>query len=280
MSIKRLIAGLAATPLVAALALPLTAFAATTVVVTPTNTQGWSTADTRANGHVSFVNDSSALLGTGALSLKTDLVPPNTGTDKAQYLHSANIALSDVTNLSYATKQNSATFPQGDPSYQLLVNLNGTSGFTTFVYEPYEQTGAVVTPGEWQTWDVDAGQFWSSRSVTCSNGAVVAGGGGAPFYSLSQIETMCPNAVVSGFGVNIGSNNPGYDTEADAVVFNDTTYDFETKAYTATNKDECKDGGWKNFQTAYKNQGDCVSAVASSGKANGNPEVMANNPTF
>lgn len=48
----------------------------------------------------------------------------------------------------------------------------------------------------------------------------------------------------------------------------------------ATNKDQCKNDAWKTFNNpAYKNQGDCVSAVASNGKANGNP-VLANKPQF
>lgn len=33
-----------------------------------------------------------------------------------------------------------------------------------------------------------------------------------------------------------------------------------------TSKAQCKNGGWKNFGTTFKNQGDCVSFVASGGK--------------
>lgn len=200
------------------------------VIVTPTNQQGWSTADTRPGGAVNFVVDPTAQSNpnNGALQLTTNL----TTTAKAQYLHSANEPLANVTELSYYTKQNSAVFAGGDPSYQLVVNLNGATGFTTFVYEPYQN--GVVTPGVWQSWDVDSGMFWSSRTVTCSSGGVVAGGGGAPFYTLSQINTMCPNAVAIGFGVNIGSNNPGYDVEADLVNFNGTVYNFEPTTITVT----------------------------------------------
>jgi hypothetical protein len=37
-----------------------------------------------------------------------------------------------------------------------------------------------------------------------------------------------------------------------------------TLTYTAlpTSKDQCKKGGWKNFGTKFKNQGQCVSFVA------------------
>jgi len=90
--------------------------AAGKVVVTPANTQGWATADTRTGGAVTFVNgDAPSGGGTGSLQLTTDA----TTTAKAQYMHAANTPLSAVTQLSYYTKQVSAIFPGGDPSYQL-----------------------------------------------------------------------------------------------------------------------------------------------------------------
>ena len=257
---------------VAAFAAASIAFAASTVLVTPTNTQGWSTADTRTGGAVNYVVDATSPAGVGALQLTTDL----TTTAKAQYMHAASGSIADVTELSYYTKQNSALFAGGAPSYQLPVYLQGgTAGFTTLVYEPY-QNGTVVN-GLWQQWDVDEGQFWSSRTVTCSNGGVIAGGGGAPFYTLAQIQTMCPEAVVAGFGVNIGSNNPGYDVETDLVSFNETAYDFEPYVV-ATNKEQCKNGGWKNVTDAngnpFKNQGQCVSSTVPADKDGGGPSPV------
>ena len=240
----------------------------TNIIVTPTNTQGWSTADTRPGGAVNFVVDPTAPGDphTGALQLTTD----STTAAKAQYLHAASESIVNVSSLSYQTKQNSANFAQGDPSYQLLVNLTGTGGFTTFVFEPYENTNqGTVATGNWQSWDVDGGQFWSSRTVTCSGGTFNAGAGGPPFYTLSQIKSECPEAVVVGYGVNVGTFNPSYDVETDLVNFNGTIYNFEPYMV-ATDKDACKNGGWANLAdnkgTSFKNQGDCVSFVATGGK--------------
>lgn len=233
------------------------AAAATTVVVTPTNTQGWSTADTRPGGAVDFVADATAPSGAGALQLTTDL----TTAAKAQYMHEANTPLADVNELSYWTKQNSGP-PVADPSYQLAVNLNGTSGFTTLVYEPY--WNGAVTPGIWQNWDVSSGRFWSSNTVTCSGGTIVGTPGGPATYTLTEVETLCPDAAVTGFGVNVGTYNPGYDVETDLVDFNGTVYDFEPYA-AATSKDQCKDGGWTTARRAdgstFANQGDCIQYV-------------------
>ena len=232
-----------------------------TVVVTPTNTQGWSTADTNAGGAVSFVADSTAPAGVGALQLTTNA----TTTAKAQYFHGTTTPLSGVTELSYSTKQVSASFAGGDPAYQLATFLQGgTDGFTTLVFEPYQNPaeGAVV-PGAWQSWDVDNGRFWSSKAVSCANGDI-APSQGQFMYSLAEIKAMCPSAVVIQFGVNIGSSNPSYTVETDVVNFNGTTYNFEPYS-----GNDCKKDGWKSLHRAdgsnFRNQGECVQ-YANNGK--------------
>ena len=201
------------------------------VVVTPDHQHGWTTADTRPGGAVTFVADSTAPRGNGALQLTTDL----TTTAKAQYMHGTNTPLADVTQLSYWTKQISPSPPVADPSYQVAVCLLGPPtatncpGFTTLVYEPYQGGQGAVLPDVWQYWNIDStGLFWSTRTVTCPGGLVVGTPGGPSMYTLAQIKTICPNAVVSQFGVNIGSNNPGYVVRTDVLNFNGTVYDFES----------------------------------------------------
>ncbi|HVG34783.1 MAG TPA: hypothetical protein VM911_17065 [Pyrinomonadaceae bacterium] len=259
---------------IAGMTLAFVAMAATTIVVTPTNQQGWTTADTRPGGEVNFVLDSTAPSGIGALQLTTDA----TTAAKAQYMHDANTPLANVTELSYYTRQVSGP-PHADPSYQLPVCLGGLTspqtpanplgctGFTTFVFEPYQNNGLgapspLIIPNVWQQWDVDAGQFWSSRTVNAGGSCVIAqGSGGPPFYSLATLKAICPSAVVVGFGVNIGTFNPLYDVYTDLVNFNGTTYDFEPYVI-ASSKDQCKNGGHAQVTradgSAFKNQGDCI----------------------
>lgn len=230
-----------------------------TLVVTAANLRGWTSADTRPGGTVDLVLDATAPRGTGAVSLVTD----STNAAKAQFMHETLTPLADVTDLSYYSKQNSAAFAQGAPSYQLPVLLCGTTGFTTFVYEPYQNGPPAVTTGTWQYWDVDAGQMWSSRAVTCGAASVSAGVGGPPFYTLAGLQAAFPAAVVIGFGVNVGSFNPSWDVEADLVQFNETIYDFEVFS-APTDPDDCKKGGWSTFNPPtgpYKNQGQCVSSA-------------------
>ena len=238
--------------------------AASTVVVTPTDTQGWSTADTRTGGAVNFIPDATAP-GTphnGALQLTTDA----TTAAKAQYLDATNTPLSAVTELRYYTKQISPAGLIADPSYQLITFLNGgTAGFTTLVYEPYQGGQGPIINNDWQQWNIDStGLFWSTHTITCSNGTINGTSGGPATYTLTQIKTACPAAVVAGFGVNIGTNNPGYNVETDLFDFNGTTYNFEPYLV-AQNKDDCKDSGWQNVRSAdgssFKNQGDCIQYV-------------------
>jgi hypothetical protein len=238
------------------------AVAGTTIVVTQTNQQGWSIADTRPGGTVTFVSDPSSPLPSGALQLTTDL----TAAAKAQYLHAANTPLTSVTEAGYHTNQVSGT-PVADPSYQLAMCLNGgtttaTCGFSTLVFEPYQNPlmGPIV-PNAWQHWNVESGLFWSTRTVICSNGTVLGTSGGPAIYTIAQVNSICPSAVVIGFGVNIGTNNPGYVVRTDGFDFNGTTYDFQL-ANPPTAKDQCKDGGFVNLTddqgNTFSNQGQCV----------------------
>jgi hypothetical protein len=63
--------------------------------------------------------------------------------------------------------------------------------------------------------------------VTCSNGVVAGTPGGPATYTITAIKALCPDAVVVQYGVNIGSNNPGYIVRTDLFDFNGTVYDFE-----------------------------------------------------
>ena len=171
--------------------------------------------------------------------------------------------VSAISALGFSSKTIAGQAGVAAPSYQLGIDVDGTlgdnAGFTTMVYEPY-WNGTVAT-GVWQTWDVAAGQFWSSKTV----GGFTAGAGGPPLYTLADIKAMAPNAVVVSVGVNIGSYNPSYTVLADALVFNDVTYDFDLRVFV---KDDCKNGGWATNWAAgtFVNQGDCVSYFASGGK--------------
>ena len=208
-------------------------------------------------------------LGVGSLELSTP-----TGADKVTLFNFDRIgtALGDIDAIGYATYRTAGSLQQV-AALNIQVDVNGAApgGFTTLVFEPVYNTGqgAVVT-GEWQTWDAYKGGnaiWWSSNPIPAAPNRDT-------FVSWNSIVAANPDAViVGGFGVNQGSGNPGLIAAVDALTIGangDTTvYDFEPYAV-ATTKDQCKDGGWRGVRTAkgeaFRNQGDCVSYVATGGK--------------
>lgn len=231
------------------------------IIVTPTNEQGFEKT-VLAGGTVSFVADSAAP-GNGALRLTTDSNPDS----YAGYFKETNTRLADIRELSYYTKQNSGpTF--ADASFALGVNLTGTGGFTFLVYEPYLQTQPIV-PGQFQVQDVTQGRIYSTETVTCANGTIQRGApGDGPFYTLADVQRICPNAAVNVFGVFIGTSNLNYDVEVDQINFNGTIYDFEagngSPTGTPQSAAECKNGGYAGFTNpGFKNQGQCIKFVNS-----------------
>jgi hypothetical protein len=201
-------------------------------------------------------------LGAGSLQLSTpgpsDKVFPfnfdHVGTD-----------LDTINAMGYSTYRSAGSLQQ-DTALNIQVDANGAApgGFTTLVFEPVYNTdqGAVVS-NVWQDWDAYNGGnaiWWSSNAIP-----------GAPnrdtFVTWNTILANNPDAViVGGYGLNQGSGNPGLVVANDALVFgagsDKVTYDFER---VPLSKDDCKKGGWESYGT-FKNQGDCVSSVASKNK--------------
>lgn len=208
-------------------------------------------------------------LGTGSLGFVTP-----TGADKVTLFNYDHVgtALAGVDAIAYDTYRNTGN-DQQVAALNIEVDVNGSAagGFTTLVFEPvYNTTQGAVLSGQWQHWNAyngGNGIWWSSNPIP-----------GAPnrdtFVPWSTIRAANPNAVIiGGVGVNQGSGNPALDTNVDALIFGaaGTTdvYNFERVYPTPTDKDQCKNGGWQqvsNNGTAFKNQGDCVSFVASKGK--------------
>lgn len=267
---QKVLLGAVATIVAAGTGLVMVASAVTpSLVVTPDDLQGWTSsppvADTRPGGSVSFTEEFGAPSGFGDGSLK---VTTTDGSAKAQMVHAAEpgTILSDVDDIAYSTYRSSSSTGSAVQvaAINVAVDVNGDAagGFTTLVFEPVYQVtdqGPIVND-TWQDWDAgDSSIWWSSNAIP-----------GAPnrdtFVTLASLKANNPDAVVLGFGINQGSGNPGIVSGVDALVFNGTTYDFELEAplpVAPTAKEECKDGGWMNFQTAYKNQGQCVAAAVS-----------------
>lgn len=246
------------------------AFAVGMVNVSPDNLQGWEDGS-GAGGTVAFVGDAPVGFGSSSLEFSTESAGAN-ATYYGPYGEDQDVPLADVTDLSYYTKQVAGS-AESSASYFIGLDLDNNGEFDTYLmHEPYWQNDSSpdaqpVMSGEWQQWNVADGLFWSTDSFDGDVLDIEAGAGGPPLYTLDQIKGAFPDAVVQYFGVNTGTNNAGYIIRVDGVNFNGTIYNFESQLI-ATTKDDCKNGGWESAVSvagaSFKNQGQCVAAVASS----------------
>jgi predicted RNA-binding protein with TRAM domain len=164
---------------------------------------GWAFTEDDAPGVLnisSAVND--PVNNDGSLFLAT---PTNAAHVVAQVAASG--APNTLSNVSYQTDLEQ-TGGAASISIQAGAFCTGTSGFTTFVFEPYENPGInTVTVGQWQTWaDATNGMWWSTHTFS-------GGGGQSDVETFSDLMTKymaaCPDAQLVDIGVGMGSSNPG-----------------------------------------------------------------------
>lgn len=247
--------------------------AATVVVTEASIGSGWTTADTRANGSNAFVTTWGAPAGLGNGALQQATGETAGGLDKAQFFYEglAGSPLAQLEAISYWTYRDAASSgATSDPQVRIALNveivgdLGGGQTFTTLVFEPYlgiNDASQSLVDNTWQQWDAAAGEWWSTRAT-----------GSQPTRSTlltwDEVQAAYPGAVLGRAGFNLGSFNPLQVQAADGLTFNTTTFDFQPRVF---DKADCKGGGWEtNFPAGqFKNQGDCVSYFASSGRTHG-----------
>ncbi len=128
----------------------------------------------------------------------------------------------------------------------------GPSPFFTGCTSGWQTTGNLVG-------NADAGRYDYSQF------------GGSPFTTYSEAPDSVKNGkVVEAFIVVDGSWSvaaSGGDSEQTVLVDNITVNNVVTtfEPNVPTSKDQCKKDGWKDYDV-FKNQGDCVSYVATGGK--------------
>jgi hypothetical protein len=243
--------------------------ATTTVVVTPTNNQGWvlntvalgngpvatdfNGPDDSASGNGSF--HFGPIAGGGAEKL--EIQPPEVGQ-----------LVADFGSLSFEYDvMNPPT--SGGVSSHVYVNVyvdsetNGIgffgSGLTTSgFYDCRYLFVATTNDPLWNTLafnSTDTPAGLTSRHASCA--PTLSG-----FTDLSQIEFFRLNG--GGTGTSDNGLEAAYDLVAIEFNGNTTVYDFEPYAV-AGDKEQCKKGGWQSVNrddgSSFKNQGDCIQYV-------------------
>lgn len=199
---------------------------------------GWWSDDTRANGTV--VVDAS--LGTPpgfgcrAAVLTTGASTPSPSADKAQLITFAlaGTPLASIATVSYWALRSSAS--TGGPAIDLSLNVTITGAsvpgnFATLVYEPYHQSGGqgAIQLDAWQHWDATAttpgdGRWWTTK-IPNGPSPGTPGSQSNP-QPWAAFQTLYPDALVHGYGFDVGSVNPNMIVGGDGLVFGTTTTDF------------------------------------------------------
>jgi hypothetical protein len=245
----------------------------------------WFTADTRPPGTGTFENGpGTPPLGTGSFELST---PDSTAKVQLFTDRYDGTALEDIDGIGYSTYRDpsSTGFIAGVSALNLRIDLNEDGNPDAYmVYEPYQDQGnAAVQTGVWQNWDayqggsakwwINTGAFGCGQATPCAWSTIVGSSSselrieeGISCGNVTFPKPICPGSL----GLNQGSGNPGIVSNADKLYVetggNKTTFDLERDPPMPTDAAQCKNGGWSNYGTTFRNQGDCVSYVASKGK--------------
>jgi hypothetical protein len=218
----------------------------------------------------SLFGDASYTVGNAsprAVHLVSDSAPGYGGID---YTIDAGTTFGSLTALSsdYKLEADDACVG-GSPRFQInVIDPNTNTEKNIFAYFGVDSAGAPCVPGVWSnTGDMlEVNRLLDTSQLT----------GGTFYDPYASALTKYGSWTVTGIQVVTDSGWAATDGEHAVDIDNtliDTTL-FTYEVPTATSKDQCKNGGWQNFNdgsgNGFKNQGDCVSYVASKGKNGGN----------
>ncbi len=137
-----------------------------------------------------------------------------------------------------------------DCRYNVVPTIGSTTGFTTVTFDPTQSypvtTRGGATPSPFACPSVPA------------NMDLLSAGSNIRAFALNVGDTSVSDLGVSGYLDNVvvrmGTNMTTYNFDPTPVVVTPTA---------PTNKDQCKNDGWKTFTNpTFKNQGQCVSYAA------------------
>lgn len=158
----------------------------------------------------------------------------------------------------------------GSPRFQIKVQTPSNGVQNIFAYFGTDSGGAPCVPAVWQnTGDMLetgrlldtsqlGGTFYDPYTTALTNYGS---------YPVVSIQVVTDSGWVDGRHV----------VDIDNTLINNTLFTYEVPPPppppVATNKDQCKNGGWMTYVddegNSFKNQGDCVSFVATQGKNKG-----------
>jgi len=172
------------------------------------------------------------------------------------YTPTAPLKVSDITNLR-ANLEAGAECGLGSPRFS--IDLGGGQNIVVYLGNPPDYT---VCPSG------DTGNLVDDTDLVDTSHIP----GGTFYDTWLHAKTLVGNNTVgqialivdSGWNAGVAGSDQTETVIVKSVTINGDTYQIVGPP---TSKDQCKDGGWKSFNNpAFKNQGDCVSFVATGGK--------------
>jgi len=191
-----------------------------------------------------------------AAQLRSAATPPGYG--GVDFATPGTLMVGGLNNISTDYKFTQGSCGGGSPRFQInvaggsiFVYIGPPPNYTACPMDAWLNTGNLLTPVSLvDTSQLPGGTFydtWASAQLKYGT------------MTISGIQLVADGA----WAVTGGTQT----VLVDNVMINTTTYAFESPAL--TDKDQCKDGGWKTFTSApgtFKNQGDCVSFFATGAK--------------
>lgn len=237
--------------------------AVTTVTVRPSSTQGWVFNGNPANTTPYEFTTAKQSIGDGSIYV----LPIGSTNVEDKFTANKTLAtpVADITSLAYDFQiAGSGTSSDANKTYlNVYANIdNSSTNFfdCSFDYAPTTGSTTNFTTANFAATDTPSNvRLRGTRIAACP--ATLAG--------------MPAGSYVRAITVNVGDRSNtdfGLGAYLDKVVVNTTndtvTYDFEADLTYPVTKDDCKQGGWATFTgKLFKNQGDCVSWVASQGRS-------------
>lgn len=213
--------------------------ASTSVVVTPSNMQGWGFGQETATATGTLASGpATPPLGVGSFQMSVN----STGGELLGTAAYAGTPLSQITGLAYSTYRstadagnNLAIALQLDVDYDL--HDAATSWQGRLVFEPYNTpgVGGTVVQNTWQSWSPLAGTWWSTGNPIVVGVTVTRACPISSPCTWAHVLELYPNAGVrvgvGGVGFKAGSGWSDFTGNVDAFTITtasgSTTYDFE-----------------------------------------------------
>ncbi|MEO7617276.1 MAG: hypothetical protein ABIS59_00365 [Candidatus Saccharibacteria bacterium] len=248
---------------------PVAQAATSVVTVRPSDTQGWGFNPDPANSTPYEFTNAQASIGSGSLYV----LPIGTNAaDKFIATKTLGVPTSDVSSVAYDFKiAGNGTSASANQFYlNVYTNLPGSTTYYDCRFD-YAPTSGSISSFTTASFDANSTPtiVKARGAATCPTTlAAMPSGSTAKFIALNVGDTSTSDAGLAGY----------LDKVVVTTTSDSTTYDFETDLTYPKTKDECKKDAWKTFTGGdFKNQGQCVSFVASNDKARND---MSNTPTF